>query len=243
MIRFWHIALFAIVLAAAAAAFAPARLFIRPGEGEVSFSKVDGTIWKPVLKDVRVGRVAAGDVAIVISGLDLLLGRLAADASINGRDVRGALRFERGFGGDLRIRSPSLVIDGGLLAGFQGLSGATRLANIDIVFADRACRSASGHLESDALALAAAEFGGNGPTLAGEAACEGALARLQMAGERDSDRAAALLDLGNDGTGNWSVTYATSRPEMAASLIAAGLPPETQAGVFTSRGTVRWLPF
>ena len=243
MIRLWHVMVFVVVMGAAIAALAPARLLIHPRQGDVSFNAVEGTIWSPLLKSVRVGRLDAGDVAIAVAPFDLLLGRLTVDARIHGSDIRGDVRLERQLGGDLRIAAPSLVIDGGLLAGLEPAAGKTQLGGVDIVFADRACRSGAGTIESDTLALAAAKLGGNGPTLAGGVSCAGAVARIAMSGERDSDRASALLDLASDGTASWSVTYATNRPEMAAGLIAAGLPPETQAGVYTSRGAVRWLPF
>lgn len=243
MIRIWHIAVFAGVLMIAFAAVAPARFFLHPRTGEVAYRDVEGTIWNPTLLETRIGRLDAGNVRLAVSPVDLLFGQLAADVAINGPDVQGAGRFEAGLGGDLRIHAHNLVIEGAPLGPLGALPGSTRLDNVDILFADRACRSARGHLESDALALAAEVLGHNGPSLAGDASCQGPVARLLLVGERDYDRVNALLDLSNDGTGTWSVTYATAKPEMAATLIAAGLPPETEAGVFTSRGTVRWLPF
>jgi hypothetical protein len=243
MIRIWHIVLFAGVLLIAAAAMAPARLFLHPRSGEITYRDVEGTIWNPTLVEARLGRLNAGNVRLAVSPVDLLFGRLATDVTVNGPDLQGAGRFEVGLGGELRVLARNLVINGAPLGPVGGLPGSTHLEGVEILFADRACRSARGHLESDALALAAGVLGHNGPTLAGGVSCQGAVARLLLAGERDNDQVTALLDLGNDGTGTWSVTYATDKPELAATLIAAGLPPETKAGVFTSRGTVRWLPF
>lgn len=243
MIRIWHVAVFVGVLMIAFAATAPARLFLHPRTGEIAYRDVEGVIWSPTLLETRIGQLDAGNVSLAVSPVELLFGRFSADVAINGPDVKGAGRFEVGFGGDLRIQAQNLTLTGAPLGPLGKLPGSTRFDGVDIQFADRACRSARGHLESDTLALAGEVLGHNGPSLAGEASCQGPVARLVLAGERDDDRVSALLDLGSDGTGNWSVTYATAKPDMAATLIAAGLPPETQAGVFTSRGTVRWLPF
>jgi Type II secretion system (T2SS), protein N len=243
MIRPWHIIVFVFVLAAGILAFAPARLFLNPQPGNFVWRDVEGTIWQPTLRGARVGELDAGDIRLAISFTDLLFGRVVTDADLAGADIQGRARLQKGPGGEVRVTSPSLTISGAPLRGFGRLPGSTRLSNIDITLSDRSCRSAQGEIESDALARASESFGNSGPHLAGVVTCEGAVARLAMSGQRDGDVVKALLDLSNNGTGLWSVTYTTDKPEMAATLVAAGIAPETQAGVFASRGTVKWLPF
>ena len=243
MIRIWHVAVFAGVLAIAIIAMTPARFFLHPRAGEIVYREVEGTIWSPTLLEAKIGDLDAGTISLTVSPLELLIGRLAIDIAIKGLDIQGSGRFESALNGHLRVKVNNLVVSGVPLSRLRDLPGSTRLEDVDIIFSDRVCRSARGHAQSDALARAADILAHNGPNLAGDVSCQGPVARIRLAGERDGDQVEALLDVSGDGTATWAATYATPERDVAAMLIAAGLPPETQPGVFTSRGKVRWLPY
>jgi hypothetical protein len=242
MIRIWHVATFALCLAAAVIALAPARLVLHSSSEGLSFENAEGAIWDAKLVKARIGHLDAGNVRIGVSFPDLFLGRVAADVKLDGQDIIGRLRVIAGLGGERRVTAPELDINGVQVGGLGRIQGQTRLRNLDIVLADQACRSAQGILESDILVSASELLQGNGPALSGVAECNGSTARLTLAGERDGDSVEALLDLAASGAGQWAVTYRTSKPEMAARLFAAGLTPQSETGAFGSRGAVKWLP-
>lgn len=243
MIRWWHLAIFGIVLLVAAAAFAPARFFLHPVRDGIVFEEARGSVWDATLTRARIGRLEAGDIGVRISLVDLILGRLVADLDIDGANIAGRARLQLGFGGERRLTTPSMLIRDFPIDDRFALVGETRLRNVDLVLDDQVCRLAQGILESDTLMRSAEALSANGPDLAGVAACAGPVGRLMLTGERDGDRAELVLDIGGNGAVQWSATYRTGRPGVAGRLVLLGLEPQVEAGAFGRRGVTRWLPF
>lgn len=243
MIRLWHIGLFVAALVACAIAMAPAQLFFRGSEGVLTFQRAEGTIWRSTLRHVDLGGLDGGDATVSVSFLGLLQGQLVSEIDFAGADISGQAVLHAGLNGDRRIEAPALTISGMRVQGFGRVSGKTTLAGVDIRFAGRDCASARGQIESDVLVRLTEQSGGQAPLLAGTATCAGQLGRLTLQGDAAGDSATALLDLGSDGTGNWSVTYRTAKPELAATLVAAGFAPDEQGGAFGSKGVMTWLPY
>lgn len=242
-IRIWHIVLFVIALIISAIALAPAQLLFRGSEGVLIFQRAEGTIWHATLRSVDLGGLDGGDTSVRVSALGLLQGSVVIDVEFAGRDLSGAVRVSSGFNGNRRVQTPSLSVSGIRAQGFGRTPGVTRLTNIDLSFTQQACAAATGEVASDVLVKIAEQTGGQAPPLTGSITCAGQFARLVLQGDAGGDSASALLDLAGSGTGTWSVTYRTSQPQLAATLIAAGFMPEGQGGAFNSKGEVTWLPY
>jgi len=240
-----RIGIFVGVLALALAATAPARAFLHTrNAGDVVIGSVEGSIWQPVLRGVKVGAFDAGDVRLSLSAADLLVGRIAADARIDGQDLTGDGRVEFGFGGTMRLQANDLVatVREGSLAAASLPAGSMRMTGVDIRFVGRKCASAQGQVTSDMVSVAMERVGQAGLPLAGEVRCSGDAARLALGGERDNDVAEAWLDLRGDGIGEWSAVYTTDNQELAVLLMASGFAPRDSPGSFASKGRVQWLP-
>ena len=242
-IRIWHIVLFAAALIVSSVALAPAELLFRGSEGVLTFQRAEGTIWKSTLRRVDLGGLDGGDATVTVSALGLMQGSIVSQIDFAGPDLSGQVWLHAALNGDRRIEAPSLTISGMRVQGFGRVASVTRLTDIDVNFKQQACASARGKGDSDVLLQVAKQVGGEAPMLAGNAVCAGQFGRLMLQGDAANDSATALLDLGGDGTGNWSVTYRTSKPQLAASLIAAGFSPGEQGGAFNSKGVMTWLPY
>lgn len=243
MIRIWHVAVFAVALAAGAAAFAPAQAFLQSSDEGLSFARANGTIWDATLTRARIGQFEAGDIAMKVSAGDLLFGRLVADVDMSGRDISGSARLQLGMDGERRLTAEELVLQGLPVNETLRLAGETRLRNFDLVLGSDACISARGVLESDTLMRSGEVLGVNGPMMSGVAACHGPVGRLVMNGERDGESAQLVLDLSNSGAAQWSVLYRTESPDVAIRLAALGLQFQSENGSYEKRGAARWLPF
>ncbi|HPN04304.1 MAG TPA: type II secretion system protein N [Hyphomonadaceae bacterium] len=242
-IRIWHIVIFVIALAVFAIALAPAQLLFRGSEGVLTFHRAEGTIWRATLRQVDLGGLNGGDATVTASLFDLMQGSVVSDIVFAGPDLSGQVRLHAGLNGDRRLEAPILTISGLHAQGFGRVPGATRVTGLDITFRQQVCAAAQGQIDSDVLVKVAEQTGGEAPLLTGNAACMGQIARLTLQGEAAGDSALALLDLSGNGTGSWSVTYRTSKPPLAASLIAAGFMPDEQAAAFNSKGDMTWLPY
>lgn len=243
MIRLWHIAVFGVALVGGAIAFAPAQAFIQSNADGLSFAHASGTIWDAKLARARIGQLDAGDVAVKVSATDLFLGRVVANVEIAGPDIAGAARLQMGLDGERRLTANELDIRGLPVNETLRLPGETRLRNVDVVLGSDACISARGVLESDTLTRSGELLGVSGPTMSGVAACHGPVGRLVLNGERDGESAQLMIDLSGSGAAQWSVSYSTAHPDVAARLSALGLQPKSNYGSFEKRGAARWLPF
>lgn len=243
MIRIWHVIVFGVAVAIAAAAYAPAHFFFRSSPDGLAFDEATGPVWDATLTNARIGRLGAGDVRVRLSPFDVLLGRLSADLDFGGANITGKARLELGVGGERRLIVPNMrIVDFPIEEGLA-LTGETTISNLDLTLEDQACRTAQGVLESNALVSSADLLGVNGPNLSGVAACSGAFGRLTLSGERDGDGAELVLDLSGNGAAQWSLVYRASRPEVAARLALLGAEPQAETGAFGKRGAARWLPF
>lgn len=243
MIRWWHLVIFGLALALAAAVLAPARFFLHPVKDGLVFQEARGSVWNATLTNARVGRLDAGNIGVRISLVDILFARLVTDVDFDGANIAGEIRLQIGFDGERRLTSSELRIMDFPIEDRFALVGETRLNNLDLALSDQVCHSAQGVLESDTLMRSAEVLGANGPNLSGAAVCAGPVGRLMLSGERDGDSTELVLDLSGSGAAQWSAIYRTGRPEVAGRLVLLGLEPQGETGAFGKRGTARWLPF
>ncbi len=243
MIRIWHVAIFVLALVGGGVALAPAQAFLRSSDESLSFTRANGTIWDATLTHARIGGLDAGDVGIRLSAGDLLLGRAAADISMSGSGIAGSARLQVNMGGERRLTSSNLRLQGLPVNETLHLSGETRIRNLDMVLGADACISAQGVLESDTLMRSGEIIGVNGPMMSGVAACHGPVGRLAMNGERDGETVQLVLDLASSGAVQWAVQYRTENRDVAMRLAALGLQLQGDTGSYEKRGVARWLPF
>lgn len=243
MIRIWHVAVFIVMLAGAAVAFAPAQAFLQSSDEGLSFAHANGTIWNATLTHARIGQYEAGDIGIKVSAGDLLFGRVVADVDMSGRDIAGSARLQLGMDGERRLAADELRLQGLPINETLRLPGETRLRNFDMVLGADACISAQGVLESDTLVRSGEVLGANGPLMSGAAACHGPVGRLVLSGERDGETAQLIVDLASSGAAQWTISYSTENSDVGARLAALGLQPGSNYGSFEKRGAARWLPF
>ncbi len=181
----FRLALVALLLLAGAVQL-PLAVVARqmPGSGAAA---VRGSVWNGRMDAAVLGDFFGGDTRVALAPLPLLIGR--RQVALQGAGWRATLHRGSGvIGGATGIADASGRLP--LLPG-RPLAAVT-LSGVTMMFEDGRCRTASGGIS--------AEIAGVAQALQGALRCEGAVARLSLAG------GSTLLDLRFAGDGNWRGT-------------------------------------
>lgn len=241
-IRIWHIAVFVVALLVFAIARAPATFFVPQRPGQLSYASAEGAIWQGALNTLALGPYRVTQARWCLSPFDLVQGKAIVPVTLSGGAINGDLILLGNWHGDRRIGVSQLTVSG--LPFAQGmLPGETRFHNLDILFERGACVRAHGHIESDVLVRAGEALGWAGPPMAGNASCDGKIARIALTGVNDAgERVNANIVLMGDGAASWRVSVLTRREQSLAALAAAGFTPSAADGALGYGEETRWLP-
>lgn len=228
--RFW------LILAAIAAAilFLPLRLALAiagPDDERLAARAAGGTIWDGRLEQVRAGALDLGSFDVALRPLPLFLGRasLAIDRPTTAADHGLNGIVESGIG-RTAIRDMSGSIMGGMIDSL--MIERVDLADATVVFADGACREASGQVSIiPALDLAGLDLA-NG--LTGPLSCDGRRLAMTLSGQSGMER----LMMSIDPAGNYvaRLHIRPTDPMLGAALVAAGFGPTAEGFTRTMRG-------
>ncbi len=147
----------------------------------VSAAGATGNLWRGQLRAAQWGGLGLGDLELRLAALPLLAG--VARVSVAGPGLSGTLLLGRQRGVEALDGAPQLA---GLPLPFAGL----RLSRVDLLFGADGCVQAGGRMEVQMAAP-------NAAMLAGTPVCDGADARVDLAGPDGVP--AGRLRLGADG--------------------------------------------
>lgn len=168
----------------------------------VQWTQDEGTVWNGRMMGVYLNGQPVGDVDVALQPLSFLSLKPTVDIQWGGAGGRGAgslslLGEEEVEISDLRMEQFIVSMEG-LAPQLRQAGGSLRLSDTHVRIDGSACRSASGRVSTDTLALAARNFGRDFSDLTGTIACEDGAFRIDLRGEGNSGdvvsiRAAASL--------------------------------------------------
>jgi general secretion pathway protein N len=211
------VALFAalgMILILAAAPLSLALSGRGPAAG-LSAASVSGTVWRGRLTDAAFSGVRLGDVKVGVSPLSLLAAQVRL--GFEGDAARGAVSL-----GPRRLQLSDLQADLPLsaLAPDAGLAAQVGLTDFDLELHSGACRRAGGEVALEQISLAGLEL--PGLRLAGTATCAEDDLVIPMQGQAEGVDVQADLRATPAGAYQVHLVLRTTRPEVEATLTAAG---------------------
>lgn len=214
---------------AALVAMTPLPFILKLGKVDatgLTWSNAYGTLFDGGLDDVSFGPQRVGDVTLKMRPGALLGGRLqySFDVSDGVGDVAGNL-----FVGwnKIGINETRADVDLDQLVGLKkeirDLGGVVRVDIGEIIFANKACRSAEGQVDTDALSRVANQYGRTLSELTGSFACDGDMLSLPMqATSTQGDIVDARLRVGLSERSTAEAIVSTSDPQAALVLLSLG---------------------
>ncbi|MBI1392535.1 MAG: hypothetical protein GC152_07320 [Alphaproteobacteria bacterium] len=197
--------------------FAPASLLspIASSGDAFRFERIDGTLLRGVVRSASFDGVVLGDIDYSLRPLQLALGRISADVSVDGRAARGVARLTYGFvARDIAIKDLSGRFDLSSIRRYRLLgmpfegSVEARVPEFSWRVGD-GCGIASGALWTDALSPQLRRLTGADAPMNGRLACEGRDLSIVLAGANEHGE--ATVDIRLDPRRNYSLT-ANVRP-------------------------------
>jgi len=194
-------------------------LFAIVGAGDMGIAarSVRGPVWWGAAEDLQAGPVRIGTVDVMLSPVQLLLGRARFDISRRQGlpdDIAGALTMGIAARG-IDDMTGTLPL-GGALAPLP--VSAVALHDVSVAFSGSRCVKATGRVRAILSAGAPGLDLANG--VAGEVRCDGADLLIPLVGQSGVER----IDLRIDGAGHYrgTMTVTTSDPALSAALGAMG---------------------
>lgn len=183
----------------------------------VAARSVRGPVWWGAAEDLQMGAIRVGTVDVMLSPVQLLLGRARFDISRQQGlpdDIRGALTTGIATHG-IDDMTGTLPI-GGALAPLP--VSAVEMQGVSVAFGSAGCVRAEGRVRAMLSASAPGLDLANG--LAGEIRCEGPDLLIPLVGQSGVER----IELRIDGDGHYrgSMTVSGSDPALAGALGAMG---------------------
>ena len=174
----------------------------------ISARGVHGSIWGGTIEEMHVGALPLGTLDAALSPFALVLGRARLDLARHDRsadDLNGAITISRHTVGIDDVTAS--LSTGGLLAPLP--IAAIELEDVSIRFVGGSCERAEGRVRArltGALPGIALAQGLTGPVR-----CDGAHARVSLAGQSGQDR----IELSIDASGNYIADALVAEPDPA----------------------------
>ncbi len=234
---------FTAVFTVALIASLPASMIgLALGGTGVSYQKIEGTIWRGVVRNAGAQGIYIGDIDYRINPLRLLTGAAGAKLQFNGGAVDGDLNVTAGLGG-LSVANSELTAQLSVIKRYR-LMGAP-FSGRAVVSMDRlrltknGCRRGEGALWTDALNAPAKQFDRSGVELQGPVRCEDNDLVLALAGVSDDGNLDILIRIKPDLRYDMTVTVAGAAPETRDTLKAFGFEEANGALVLGSIGVLQ----
>lgn len=217
-----RLALFLLALAVLLIAFAPLRFALDRIDADrrgLAAAEVEGTIWSGRLLDASYRGVRLGDVQARLRALPLLLGRSQLVLETLNGPGRAVLISGAGRSG---LTDVTATLPFALTRGPVPLRGELRLEDVNVLFRDGDCQTASGRVVSDLLTRNAEFLQWQGPELSAQIACRGRSVLIPFRGARDGTEVNAILTFEADGRYRLESRVITPDLTLGAALALAG---------------------
>jgi hypothetical protein len=216
---------FAVFLVAGAPLSVALRL-AHVRERGIDYAGASGSVWRGVVRDVRVARQPVGDVEIAVVPAALLHGALGLDVSVRGA-VRASGSARLGLDGSVRVRDASLVMETRDLARLHPAiagRGGEVFVRLDEIVLDRtrACARAQGVIRTDVLTRGSSTADWKGPPLEGAVACADGALTVALRGAEDGVDVSVDGVLNPQGGARVHADVETESPDVAAALLYLG---------------------
>lgn len=160
-------------------------------------SGAEGTIWRGVLRQARLGSMALGDVRLALDPLSLIGGRIGFHFTADGVLAGTGMVVSHG---DAALRAGELRFPIEALAAGLPLRGDMRLSNLDIAFRNGGCSRAQGAAVVEQARLEQADVRLTPDTaLRGVWGCAGGDAVLRLSGRSGGAEIHGVLRVAADG--------------------------------------------
>ncbi len=245
--NFILIAIGAVTFSVMLLATAPASLIawaVGPERLSVSYSNIEGTIWRGKLSDVHASGTAFGDVTYRVSPLSLLLLSPRTVLNLSGGAVVGSADISAGSNGRLHVRSAALNLDLEQLAP-RGLFGSPVVGAADVTIDEllttkTGCQKAKGAIWTDMLNAPARQFSqGDSFPMAGGLRCDGEKLVIVLEGEGDPGNAKFQLVVSPDYSYEIIATANPAHDNIASTLRYFGFEDDNGALTYGSVGVLR----
>jgi len=210
--------------------------------GPVDFGAVEGTIWDGKIEDIKVNGQTIGTATMKIDMLSLVRGKAKADASFEGRGLKGEGTV--GFDGDLiEIRDATGSADlgrFGLVDAFGQKLRGTVEANIQHLAFSRSegCQIAELNATTDAITRSLGAYAERGFPLSGQGRCEGEDLVVPLSGRGPDATIDAEMRVSKDGSYVSRMAVEPTADEMGAFLEGMGFRREGDVYVTERRGSL-----
>ena len=241
------IAVGAVAFVAMLLVTAPASLIawaVGPERVGVSYSNIEGTIWRGKLSNVHVSGTAFGDVAYRLSPLSLLTLSPRAVLEMHGGAVVGDADVAAATNGHFHVRSAILQLDLDRLAP-QGLFGSPVVGIADVTINEllvtsAGCQKADGKIWTDMLNAPVRQYNqGDSFLMAGGLLCDGQNLVLTLEGEGDPGDATFQLVVSPDYSYEIVATARPAHENVASTLRYFGFEDDNGALRYGSAGVLR----
>jgi len=225
---------------------APASLlspFLSGANGNVSYSNIEGAIWRGRISGLTASGARIGDVDFKISAFSLLsLSPRIEVFSTNGA-VRGQGLLSASVGGRIAVKNASFEIDLGSFAqrGVLGMpvQGVAQVKVAAARLSSRGCVEAEGTVWTDVLEAPAKQYSGNGFALSGPIECDGDDLLISLSGNGTDGAAALAFKVTPDLTYELTATAQPAEDDVASALRFFGFEDNDGALIYGSTGVLR----
>jgi len=205
----------------------------------ITYSRAEGTLWSGRIHGLAWRGRDLGDAALTVNPLALLLARVDARITLEGRaGVTGAAHFTLWPNGSLSVRNASLSADVAALPIVLPLTGSLRVEIAHADFARRGCRAVDANLQTNALVNRPAGLNWQGPILSGTARCENGTLTLPLTGGGGAEQVTVTMSLAGDGSFHVQTQARTADEAVKRALSLAGFTDVD--GAMTLIQTGRW---
>ncbi|MEM9670585.1 MAG: type II secretion system protein N [Pseudomonadota bacterium] len=201
----------------------------------VNWASSSGTVFSGELTGVTVGAQPIGRIRLGLQPIDILGGKLSYQLDWAGQpgSGRGMLMAGRS---EIAVQDVNGIINVehlvGLASEIRRVGGRASIQSGRITFRNSSCALASGRIDTDVLARAAASFGQTGGELTGNMACDGSMLLLPLEGASiDGDQFTARIRVGLAEPSTFESRVQTTNAELSALLSLRGFTRE--GDVFT----------
>lgn len=237
----------AVVFFITLARLAPASMvlfFVDPEEHGVSYTALEGTLWRGRARGVSYQAVPLGDVDYRLHAFALLRLTAKADLTASGGTVRGEGAVAASlFGGTMRIRDAAVDIDVGRFASsgiFGGpIEGLANLTLKEAEFDRSGCTKISGQFWTDIMNAAAKRFQRAEFPMRGALACSRGDLLMAMSGTNVDGSADLDIRVRPDASYEISATARSNIENVGTALLYFGFEESNGAYTYGSTGVLK----
>ena len=214
--------------------------------GQLSYQRIDGTIWAGTVRGASVNGFRLGDVSFTLRPSALFTGALKVDVEASGGSVTGGGEIGvRIDGRAFSLRDVAVDVDLGAIDRYTlfGLpyEGSARASVRRFEWGRAGCVAADASFWTDALNAAAKRLTGDGVELSGPIRCDGDRVALKLGGENAYGDATIDVAVSADLTYELAASVLPKKAEARRSLELLGFEADGQSLVYGAVGPIKGL--